>query len=150
MSLTMKKLLLLAVVLSASTLGRAATTQLFDHLRALTVARYPVGDPAVSVANIFGSSVEGPKDIAVADLDGDGKQDFAAANKDGSVTVYFGAGDGSFGPRLNLRTWTNAPADAQGLFITSYFTNTCTSVWTNSWIDHGTNNTNWAWICLPA
>src|SRR5262249_52947493 len=36
-----------------------------------------------------------------------------------------------------------------GLSMTVYETNTCTFVWTNSWIDHGTNNTNWTWVCLP-
>ena len=142
--------LLLGAALWASTLGAwSATTQLFDHLRALADTRYPVGDPAVTVTNRAGESLEGPKDIAVADLDGDGKQDFAAANKDGSVTVYFGAGDGTFSVPLHLRTWINAPTDATGLFLTVYATNSCTSVWTNSWTDHGTNNTNWAWVCLP-
>ena len=146
----MKRLFVLAAVLLASTPGAfPATTQLFDHLRALTVARLPVGDPAVMVTNLYGQSLEGPKDIAVADLDGDGRQDFAAANKDGSVTVYFGAGDGTFSAPLHLRTWTNAPADAHGLFVSSYYTNSCVSVWTNSWLDHGTNNTNWAWVCVP-
>jgi hypothetical protein len=71
--------------------------QLLGHLRALGGTRYPVGDPTLTVTNAFGREEDGPKDIAVADLDGDGKADFAAANKDGSVTVYFGTGDGRFG-----------------------------------------------------
>jgi hypothetical protein len=126
-----------------------AHAQLFDHLRALADTRYPVGDPAVAVTNIHGQNVEGPKDIAVADLDGDGKADFAAANKDGSVTVYFGAGDGTFSLPKHLRTWANTPADQGGLSFTNYVTNSCTRVWTNSWVDHGTIKTNWTWVCVP-
>jgi len=129
--------------------GLFARAQLLDHLEMLGGSRYPVGDPSVTVTNIHGQDVEGPKDIAVADLDGDGKADFAAASKDGSVTLYFGAGDGTFSPPSHLRTWMNAPADQGGLFFTRYVTNTCIQGWTNSWIDHGTNNTNWTWVCVP-
>ena len=135
-------------VIVCALLASPASAQLFDNLRALS-SRLRVGDPAVTVTNVSGQSLEGPKDIAVADLDGDGRQDFAAAGKDGSATVYFGGGDGTFSTPLNLRTWTNAPADSNGLLLTLYVTNLCTSTWTNSWMDNGTNNTNWAWVCVP-
>ena len=129
--------------------GVVVHAQLFENLKLLGGSRHPVGDPSVAVTNIYGLDVEGPKDITVADLDGDGKADFAAANKDGSVTVYFGAGDGTFSAPTHLRTWMNVPADQGGLAFTQYETNTCTSVFTNLWIEHGTNNTNWTWVCVP-
>jgi hypothetical protein len=137
-----------AAVLVLAT-GMPAHSQLLDHLRALSGTRYPVGDPSVTVTNRFGDPEDGPKDIAVADLDGDGKADFAASNKDGSVTVYFGLGDGTFASALHLRTWTNAPADANGIVLTELHTNTCMLVLTNSWEQGGTNNTNWTWVCVP-
>src|SRR5262245_24672997 len=80
----------------------SARAQLFDNLRVLGGARYPVGDPSVTVTNLDGVEVEGPKDVAVADLDGDGKPDLAASNKDGSVTLYFGVGDGTFSNIMHL------------------------------------------------
>ncbi|PYX64731.1 MAG: hypothetical protein DMG78_30310, partial [Acidobacteria bacterium] len=134
-------------VLSAGAMTGSA--QVLDHLRALTVARLPVGDPSVTVTNAVGQSTDGPKDIAVADLDGDGNQDFAVSDKDGSVTVYFGKGDGTFSTPLHLRTWTNAPHDARGFSITNYVTNICTSVWTNSWMSNGAPQTNWSTVCVP-
>lgn len=129
--------------------GIPANSQLLDHLRALSVTRYPVGDPSITATNHFGDPEEGPKDIAVADIDGDGKVDFAASNKDGSVTVYFGLGNGTFEPALHLRTWTSAPADASGIVLIKLLTNACISVLTNSWEQGGTNNTNWTWVCVP-
>jgi hypothetical protein len=102
----------------------AAHAQLFENLRALGGARYPVGDPSVTVTNLDGEIVEGPKDVAVADLDGDGKPDLAASNKDGSVTLYFGVGDGTFSNIVHLRTWTNVPSDLRTLYFTNYSTNT--------------------------
>src|SRR5258706_10760728 len=149
---TMKRTLssLLLAVAAAILLGPApAHAQLFDHLRALSAARYPVGDPSVTATNVQGSEVEGPKDIAVADLDDDGKPDFAASNKDGSVTVYFGRGDGTFNPPLHLRTWADVPADLHGISVTNYVTNSCLYVSTNSWTDHGSINTNWTTVCVP-
>jgi hypothetical protein len=80
-------------------LGRPASGQLFDNLRALS-SRIRVGDPHVVATN----SIDGPKGIAVADLNGDGKLDLAVANTDGTVTLYFGVGDGSFGPATHLQT----------------------------------------------
>src|SRR5205809_1799436 len=92
-------LLGLAAALNAS----AAGTLLFDNLRALGT-RLPVGDPALAPTNSGGQIIDGPKDIAVADLNGDGLPDFAVANKDGSVTVYFGLGNARFGPPTHLHT----------------------------------------------
>ncbi len=103
--------------------GLFAHAQLFENLKALGGSRYPVGDPSVNVTNIFGESVEGPKDVAVADLDGDGLPDLAASNKDGSVTVRFGLGDGKFGDADHLRTWQTVPLDLQSFYFTNLFTN---------------------------
>src|SRR5688572_6792720 len=112
-----------AMLLSGSLSVQA---QLLDHLRALAETRYPVGDPSVIITNTYGALFDGPKDIAVADLDGDGNRDIAASDKDGSVTIFYGSGDATFGSALYLRTWTNAPRDAAGFSITNYFTNSCT------------------------
>lgn len=102
----------------------SAEAQLFENLRVLGGLRYPVGDPSVTATNLEGQPVEGPKDIAVADLDGDGKPDLAASNKDGSVTVLYGEGDGKFGDVHHLRTWVDVPADLLVFYFTNYYTNT--------------------------
>jgi hypothetical protein len=81
----------------------AADTLLFDNLRAFGT-RLDVGDPALSPTNAGGRIIDGPKDIAVADLDGNSRPDLAVANKDGSVTVYYGLGGGEFGPPTHLHT----------------------------------------------
>ena len=142
---TVRLFLLVCVALGS---GLSASAQFLDHLRALSVARFPIGDPAVTVSNIYGLPQDGPKDIAVADLDGDGTADFAGSDKDGSITVYFGNGDGTFTAPLYLRTWTTAPADLRGFVATNYTTN-CTQVYTNYWESNGVTQTNWAWVCLP-
>src|SRR3954471_23030721 len=76
---------------------RPAHGQLFTNLQAL-VSQIPVGDPALR------GPTEGPKGIATADLDGDGFEDLAVSNTDGTVTVYFGRGGGHFTQPLHLRT----------------------------------------------
>lgn len=97
--------------------------QLFDNLRVLGGTRYAVGDPAVTTTNRFGEVLEGPKEIAVADLDGDDVPDLAVSNKDGSVTLRYGDGDGSFGPAEHLRTWVTAPLDLHAFYFTNVYTN---------------------------
>jgi FG-GAP-like repeat len=92
-------LLLLATVSRTS----GAATLLFDNLAAFST-RLPVGDPVLALTNAFGQILDGPKDIAVADLNGDNRPDFAVANKDGTVTVYFGLGAARFGSPLHLPT----------------------------------------------
>src|SRR5256885_10024367 len=72
-----------------------AEAQLFQNLQDL-IRRYPVG-PLLH-------SFDGPKGIASADLDGDGNADAVVGNTDGSVTVFFGRGDGGFRPPLHLST----------------------------------------------
>lgn len=76
--------------------GRA---QLFENLEAFG-SRLGVGDP--DVASGWGGH-EGPKGIAVGDLDGDGSPDFAVSNLDGTVTVFFNRGDGDFFEPSHLR-----------------------------------------------
>ena len=109
----MKRILLLPCLFSIVLLcgGPPARAQLFENLRALGGQRLPVGDPSVTSTNLNGDTVDGPKDIAVADLDGDGTPDLAASDKDGSVTLYFGVGDGTFAGAQHLRTWTTVPGD---------------------------------------
>ena len=86
-------------LLVCTLLVRPASAQLFDNLQALS-SRLKAGDPDITATN----SIDGPKGLAVADLNGDGKPDLALANTDGTVTVYFGVGDGSFGPATHLQT----------------------------------------------
>src|SRR5438094_46225 len=112
MKLHMKPHLLAAGVAALLLAISPASAQLFDNLRSLAGTRYLVGDPALSTTNSYGEEVEGPKDVAVADLDGDGKPDFAASNKDGSVTVRYGIGDGTFGEAHHLHTFVTVPSDA--------------------------------------
>src|SRR5882672_1361629 len=110
------------MALMVATLGpgvSASHAQLFDNLRALAGNRYPVGDPSVTITNLDGELVVGPKDIAVADLDGDGKPDFAVANKDGTVTLYFGVGDGTFTDERHLRTRLDLPLDYRPFWFTN-------------------------------
>lgn len=142
--------------------ARPAAAQLFDNLRALGGTRYAVGDPSLMLTNASGERVQGPKDIAVADFDGDAFADFAVANKDGTVTLRFAEGDGTFGPALHLSTFSNAPTDLRTLYFTNYYTNVfCNYVLTNyavtnfppppappviftnsAWACHGTYTTN--------
>ncbi len=103
-----------------SVVGQA---QLFDNLRVLGGSRYAVGDPSVTTTNRFGEVLEGPKEIAVADLDGDGVPDLAVSNKDGSVTLRYGDGEGNFGPAEHLRTWVIAPLDLHAFYFTNVYTN---------------------------
>jgi hypothetical protein len=94
---------LLALLAAATPGASAAETLLFDNLRAFGT-RLDAGDPSLSATNQGGRIIDGPKDIAVADLNGDALPDLAVANKDGSVTVYFGTGGGAFGSPAHLHT----------------------------------------------
>jgi hypothetical protein len=76
-----------------------AEAQLFANLEAFA-QRLPSGDPAVRATN----SLDGPKGIATADFNSDGRPDLALANTDGSVTIYFGQAGGKFSPPTHLHT----------------------------------------------
>ena len=62
--------------------------------------RVPVGDPAT----VASDGAEGPKGIATADFNGDGKPDIAAGNLDGTITVLMGQGGGKFAAPVHLHT----------------------------------------------
>src|SRR6185503_677398 len=83
--------ILLALPLGCSFFSSTARGQLFDNLQAFS-KRLKVGDPGLKA----GTSLEGPKGVATADFNNDGRPDLAAANIDGSVTVYFGLADARF------------------------------------------------------
>jgi len=129
------------------------SSQLFENLQSLAGLRYPVGDPALISTNVYGAEIEGPKDIAVADLDGDGKPDFAASNKDGSVTVRYGVGDGTFSAAQHLRTFVTTPTDAGTRYLTNTYTNVvCNYVLTNVVSTNFASGvpllwTNAQWVC---
>src|SRR5437870_13865398 len=89
--------------------GVPLQAQLFENLRALGGSRYSVGDPALVSTNLEGSPVDGPKDVAVADLDNDGHLDLIASDKEVTVTVRYGDGAGAFGDPTYLRTWVTTP-----------------------------------------
>lgn len=152
-SLPMKQILPLLIGTAVFLSLGSAPAQLFDNLRSLAGPRYAVGDPALSSTNGSGSEIEGPKDIAVDDLDGDGKPDFAASNKDGSVTLRYGVGDGTFSEPQHLHTFVTAPSDANTLYFTNYYTNViCQYVWTNGLatnfaVSPPTVWTNMQWVC---
>src|SRR5688500_20080720 len=73
--------------------------QLFQNLSRLVI-QLPAGDPATPAFD----GREGPKGIAVGDLDDDNNADLAMANKDGTLTVYFGKGGAKFHPPVHVRT----------------------------------------------
>jgi hypothetical protein len=77
-----------------------AGAQLFTNLQAFS-NRLSAGDPSVR------SMMEGPKGVAVAHLDDDGRPDLALANLDGTVTVYFGREGAKWSSPLHLNTDTN-------------------------------------------
>src|SRR6059036_907712 len=80
-----------------------ARAGLLDNLPKLNLdQRLPVGDPALMPTN----GIDGPKSIVVADFDSDLKADIAVANKDGSITVYYGKGDSTFDGPVHLHAGT--------------------------------------------
>jgi hypothetical protein len=95
--------LLPTVILALSLFSPRAAGQLFDNLQAFG-SRLKTGDPTANAGN---QSLEGPKGIATADFNADGKPDLAVANIDGTVTVFFGETDGQFSSPLHLQTETN-------------------------------------------
>jgi hypothetical protein len=62
--------------------------------------RIPVGDPQVAARD----TREGPKGIAAADFNRDGKPDLAVGNLDGTITVLISQGAGHFAPPLHVHT----------------------------------------------
>ncbi|MEY2409993.1 MAG: hypothetical protein QOF48_2663 [Verrucomicrobiota bacterium] len=88
-----------ALLMSGWALPARLSAQLFSNIRALG-SRLPVGDPLVRATN----SLDGPKGIATADFNADGRPDMAIANTDGSVTVYIGAALGRFNAPVHLHT----------------------------------------------
>ena len=73
--------------------------QLLSNLQSFP-DRIAVGDPQTQASE----NKEGPKGIASADFNGDGKPDLAAGNLDGTITVLMGLGGGSFSPPQHLHT----------------------------------------------
>src|SRR5258708_3697990 len=77
----------LLLILVCSLAALRCPAQLFTNLQSL-VHQIPVNN----LATVF----DGPKGIGSADFDGDGRADIAVSNTDGSVTVFFGLGQGRF------------------------------------------------------
>ena len=72
---------------------------LLTNLRAFP-DRVPVGDPALAAAD----GQEGPKGVATADFNGDGKPDLAVSNLDSTITVLLNSAGGGFQAPQHLRT----------------------------------------------
>lgn len=71
--------------------ARESGAQLFTNLQGLVI-QLPAGDPNTTAFD----NREGPKGIDSLDLDGDGDADVILSNKDGTLTVYYGRGNGRF------------------------------------------------------
>ncbi len=80
-------------------LPAASYGQISSGLQGLT-NRIPVGDPAVLARDYQ----EGPKGIATADFNQDGKPDIISANLDGTLSLIFATTDGKFLPARHIRT----------------------------------------------
>src|SRR5580765_660398 len=85
----------LLFVLGLALFESGAGAQLFTNLASLV---YQIRDP------FLGGDTAGPKAVATADFDADGKTDLAVANTDGSVSVFFGQGGGRFSLAKHLVT----------------------------------------------
>lgn len=90
-----KTLALAALVLSVLPLR----AELFGNLESFT-DRIAVGDPLTPALQ----SEEGPKGLASADFNGDGRPDLAVGNLDGTITVLMSLGGGRFAPPQHIRT----------------------------------------------
>jgi len=73
--------------------------QLLTNLQSFP-ERVSVGDPLTTSNDLK----EGPKGVATADFNGDGKPDLAAGNLDGTITVLIGLGGGKFEAPRHIRT----------------------------------------------
>ncbi len=73
--------------------------QLLSNLQSFP-DRIAVGDPQTPSNDLK----EGPKGIATADFNADGKPDFAVGNLDGTITVFISLGGGRFAAPVHLRT----------------------------------------------
>lgn len=73
--------------------------QLLNNLDAFP-DRTKVGDPGIEA----GGDNEGPKGVATADFNGDGRPDLAVSNLDGTVTLLIGVGDLEFARGIHLKT----------------------------------------------
>jgi hypothetical protein len=60
---------------------------------------------------------EGPKSIATADFDSDGKNDVVVANADGSLNLFYGTGNGGFEPLIQL---SSAASTLRGIVIADF------------------------------
>jgi hypothetical protein len=98
-----------AGLLAAATPGflAIASADILTNIPALTnltalSSRLPIGRTGFNVADY------GPKAIVTADFDGDGRPDLAVSNTDGSVSVFFGTGQGRFAAPRHLLTVAGA------------------------------------------
>ena len=65
------------------------------------------GNGSFSPTNLSYPTGSGPDAVAIADLNGDSKNDIAVANfNDNDVSVFLGNGDGTFQPRVNYNSGT--------------------------------------------
>jgi len=71
------------------------------------------GDGTFQPAVVYPAGGLGSTSVKVADLNGDGKLDFAVANESDDVGIFFGRGDGTFRPQVAYAT-ASTPNRAAG------------------------------------
>jgi len=76
-----------------------------------------VGTFVTSSSATYATSIAGPFDIGIEDLNGDTIMDLAVSNQNGNVTVYFGYGNGTFG---DVQYYSSAGLILRGIVVADF------------------------------